>query len=248
MLAAVLLIPGPLTMIGAMILAGVAGFFVCRSQSTAENDEPRFRVRLRPAVGWMSLVVFVMLLTGLPILAALTGNAAVSLIDTLLSCGIARVRRRACRAPALAGRDSTDWTGRAGCVLAGYGAAQAVPGPLFTFAAFLGAVTTSGPTGLLGASIALLAVFLPSALLVTGVLPFWERLHRAPRVQRVLMGVNAGVVGLLAAALYDPVFPAGVTNATSLVVAALALVALTSWNTPAWAVVLGAAGAGALLL
>ncbi|WBL19854.1 chromate transporter [Citricoccus sp. NR2] len=132
--------------------------------------------------------------------------------------------------------------------IAGYGAAQAVPGPLFTFAAFLGAVTTGGPSGLLGASIALLAIFLPSALLVMGVLPFWERLRRAPRVQRVLTGANSGVVGLLAAALYDPVFTAGVTNAASLVVAALAFVALTSWKTPAWAVVLGAAGAGALLL
>ncbi|MGV9192948.1 chromate transporter [Microbacterium sp. MC2] len=81
-----------------------------------------------------------------------------------------------------------------------------------------------------------------------GVLPFWERLRRAPGVQRVLAGVNAGVVGLLAAALYDSVFTAGVTNAASLVVAALAFVALTSWKTPSWAVVLGAAGAGALLL
>ena len=235
-------------MFGAMALAGIAGFFVCRSPSTTENDEPRFRVRLRPAVGWLSLAVFVMLLAGLPIFAAFTGNATVGLIDTFYRAGSFVFGGGHVVLPLLQAETVQTGLVEPGAFLAGYGAAQAVPGPLFTFAAFLGAVTTGGPSGLLGASIALLAIFLPSALLVMGVLPFWERLRRAPRVQRVLTGVNSGVVGLLAAALYDPVFTAGVTNAASLVVAALAFVALTSWKTPAWAVVLGAAGAGALLL
>lgn len=247
-LTVVLLVPGPLTMFGAMALAGIAGFFVCRSPSTTENDEPRFRVRLRPAVGWLSLAVFVMLLAGLPIFAAFTGNATVGLIDTFYRAGSLVFGGGHVVLPLLQAETVQTGLVEPGAFLAGYGAAQAVPGPLFTFAAFLGAVTTSGASGLLGASIALLAIFLPSALLVMGVLPFWERLRRAPRVQRVLTGVNSGVVGLLAAALYDPVFTAGVTNAASLVVAALAFVALTSWKTPAWAVVLGAAGAGALLL
>lgn len=247
-LTVVLLVPGPLTMFGAMALAGIAGFFVCRSPSTTENVEPRFRVRLRPAVGWLSLAVFVMLLAGLPIFAVFTGNATVGLIDTFYRAGSFVFGGGHVVLPLLQAETVQTGLVEPGAFLAGYGAAQAVPGPLFTFAAFLGAVTTGGPSGLLGASIALLAIFLPSALLVMGVLPFWERLRRAPRVQRVLTGVNSGVVGLLAAALYDPVFTAGVTNAASLVVAALAFVALTSWKTPAWAVVLGAAGAGALLL
>lgn len=247
-LTVVLLVPGPLTMFGAMALAGIAGFFVCRSPSTTENDESRFRVRLRPAVGWLSLAVFVMLLAGLPIFAVFTGNATVGLIDTFYRAGSFVFGGGHVVLPFLQAETVQTGLVEPGAFLAGYGAAQAVPGPLFTFAAFLGAVTTGGPSGLLGASIALLAIFLPSALLVMGVLPFWERLRRAPRVQRVLTGVNSGVVGLLAAALYDPVFTAGVTNAASLVVAALAFVALTSWKTPAWAVVLGAAGAGALLL
>ncbi|MGF3057460.1 chromate efflux transporter [Microbacterium sp. YY-01] len=244
----VLLVPGPLTMIGAMVLAGVTGFFVCRSPSTAENDESRLRVRLRPAVGCVSLAVFVMLLAGLPILAVLTGNATVGLIDTFYRAGALVFGGGHVVLPLVQAETVQTGLVESGAFLAGYGAAQAVPGPLFTFAAFLGAVTTRGPNELLGASIALLAIFLPSALLVMGVLPFWERLRRAPRVQRVLMGVNAGVVGLLAAALYDPVFTEGVTNATSLVVVALAFVALISWEIPVWAVVLGAAGAGALLL
>jgi chromate transporter len=96
--------------------------------------------------------------------------------------------------------------------LAGYGAAQAVPGPLFTFAAFLGASMTTGPSGILGAGIALLAIFLPAGLLVIGILPFWERLRAWEPATAALTGVNAAVVGLLGAALYDPVFVEGITS------------------------------------
>ena len=128
--------------------------------------------------------------------------------------------------------------------LAGYGAAQAVPGPLFTFAAYLGAVYNASPSGLVGATVALLAIFLPSALLVMGGLPFWDGLRKMPLARRALLGVNAAVVGLLAAALYDPVFTEGVTSPTAMAIAAASFVALTAWNVPAWAVVIAAAGAG----
>jgi chromate transporter len=132
--------------------------------------------------------------------------------------------------------------------LAGYGAAQAVPGPLFAFAAYLGAVYTSAPSGLLGATIALLAIYLPSALLILGVLPFWEGLRSAPLVRRALLGVNAAVVGLLAAALYDPVFTAGVTSGMAMAIAAASFVALAAWKAPPWAVVVAAGVAGFLVL
>lgn len=132
--------------------------------------------------------------------------------------------------------------------LAGYAAAQAVPGPLFTFAAFLGTVSGGTPSGIGGAAIALLGMFLPGALLVVGVLPFWLALQRVRTVRRALMGVNAGVVGLLAAALYSPVFTSGVTSPLSLGVAVAAFIALTRWAAPPWAVVIAAALAGALLL
>ena len=97
--------------------------------------------------------------------------------------------------------------------LAGYGAAQAVPGPLFTFAAYLGAVMGPQPNGWIGAAICLIAVFLPSFLLVIGALPFWEELRHRPAAQAALRGVNAAVVGLLLAALYNPVWTAGITGA-----------------------------------
>jgi chromate transporter len=124
--------------------------------------------------------------------------------------------------------------------LAGYGAAQAVPGPLFTFSAYLGMLAQTPPNWLLGAAIALIAIFVPGTLLLVGALPFWSRLRDAPRVRRALMGVNAGVVGLLAAALYDPVIVEGITSTPTFLVAALAWFALRVWKTPPWAVVVAA--------
>ncbi len=115
-------------------------------------------------------------------------------------------------------------------------------------AGFLGFAMRTPPNGLVGAALALFAIFLPSALLIVGALPFWERIRRAPNAQRALMGVNAAVVGLLAAALYTPVITTGVTGPVALCIAAVAFVALTAWRVPAWAVVLGAGVAGGILL
>jgi len=128
--------------------------------------------------------------------------------------------------------------------LAGYGAAQAVPGPLFTFAAFLGAAMNQLPTGWLGGFICLLAIFVPSFLLIAGALPFWQQLRQSPRIQSALMGVNAAVVGLLLAALYDPVWTSGVSDAADFGLALMALVALAIWRLPPWLVVASCAVAG----
>jgi chromate transporter len=132
--------------------------------------------------------------------------------------------------------------------LAGYGAAQAVPGPLFTFAAYLGAVARTPPNGLAGASIALIAIFLPSALLILGALPFWERLRSVSFAQKALLGVNAAVVGLLAGALYDPVFTGGITSPRTIALAAAAFVALSAWSAPPWAVVIASGVLGFVML
>ena len=104
------------------------------------------------------------------------------------------------------------------------------------------------PTGLIGATLALLAIFLPSALLIVGGLPFWDLLRSAPLARRALSGVNAAVVGLLAAALYDPVFSAGITSAMAMAIAAAAFVALAAWQLPAWVVVIGAGLVGFVVL
>ena len=124
--------------------------------------------------------------------------------------------------------------------LAGYGAAQAMPGPLFTFASFLGA-SAQGMNWALGATIATVAIFLPAALLVLGAIPFWERLRTMPRAGAAFAGANAAVVGILGAALYTPVFTAGITGVVTLSIAVVCYAALTSWKVPPWAVVIGAA-------
>jgi chromate transporter len=131
--------------------------------------------------------------------------------------------------------------------LAGYGAAQAVPGPLFTFAAFLGAVSSVPPNGIAGAALALAAIFLPAFLLVIGVLPFWQVLRTRPAAQAALNGVNAAVVGLLAAALYNPVWRSAITEPGDFALALAAFLLLTVWRTPPWLVVVLSAAGGAAL-
>lgn len=125
--------------------------------------------------------------------------------------------------------------------LAGYGMAQAVPGPLFTFAAFLGAVSTQTPSGWIGAVIALVAIFLPGALLIIGALPFWDTLRRYQQMRRAMLGINAAVVGLLLAAFYNPVWTSAIRTAADFCLAAVAFLALVFWKAPPWLVVLAAA-------
>jgi len=129
--------------------------------------------------------------------------------------------------------------------LAGYGAAQAVPGPLFTFSAYLGTVMGPRPHGLAGAVICLLAIFLPSFLLVIGTLPFWEELRKRPFAQAALKGVNAAVVGILLAAFYNPVWTAAIMKPQDFALAVTDFLLLFMWQTPPWLVVLLSAAAGA---
>ena len=129
--------------------------------------------------------------------------------------------------------------------IAGYGAAQAVPGPLFTFSAYLGAASGPAPNGVAGAALALGAIFAPSFLLVTGALPFWDLLRSRAAFQSALRGVNAAVVGILVAALYNPVWTSAIKSAEDFSLAAAALLLLVFWRAPPWLVVLLSAGAGA---
>lgn len=131
--------------------------------------------------------------------------------------------------------------------LAGYGAAQAVPGPLFTFAAYLGAVTNIEPHGVVGSLISLIAIFLPGLLLVYGMLPFGSAVRKRPLAQAAIRGTNASVVGILAAALYNPVWTSAIFNPRDFALGLTAFVLLTVWNTPPWIVVAVGALGGALL-
>ncbi len=131
-----------------------------------------------------------------------------------------------------------------GTFLAGYGMAQAVPGPLFTFAAFLGASMNLPPNGWLGAALCLTSIFVPSFLLIFGVMPFWEQLRNSVHTQAALAGINAAVVGLLLAALYRPVWTSAIFRPADFGLTLVALVALMFWKLPPWLVVLGCSAAG----
>jgi chromate transporter len=131
--------------------------------------------------------------------------------------------------------------------LEGYGLAQAVPGPLFTFAAWLGAMTGPAPNGIAGAAVALAAIFLPGLLLLYGALPYWDALRRRPGAQSAMRGANAAVVGILGAALYSPVWTSAVLAPRDFALALAGFLALTVWKASPWTVVLGLAAAGAAL-
>jgi chromate transporter len=131
--------------------------------------------------------------------------------------------------------------------LAGYGAAQALPGPLFAFSAFLGAAVENGPTGVLGGVFALVMIYVPSWLLVLGAMPFWNRLRQVHLARAALIGANAAVVGLLFAALYQPIWTSSITGVIPLAFALAAFVAIKFWKVPPWLVVLVSAGIGQLV-
>lgn len=243
-----LLLPTAWGQVGVIVAAAVVGLLWLRPETAGDGDAAdRLEVRLGRRAGALCLGLFAVLLVALPALAAATQDGAARLVDSFYRAGALVFGGGHVVLPLLQA-ETAEYVARED-FLAGYGAAQAVPGPLFTFGAYLGA-TAQGPVpgGLPGAGIALLAIFLPGGLLLLGALPFWEALRRAPLAQRALAGVNAGVVGLLAAALYDPVFTEGVLavedHVRALAIAALAFVALSAWTVPAWAVVIAAALAG----
>jgi chromate transporter len=198
-------------------------------------------------VGTALLVLFFVLLIGLPLLASAMPSHALAEFDAFYRAGSLVFGGGHVVLPLLqASVVPPGWVGNE-AFLAGYGAAQAVPGPLFTFAAYLGTVMGPQPNGWVGGLICLSAIFLPSFLLVIGALPFWEQLRRRPLAQAALRGVNAAVVGLLLAALYQPVWTVGITNAADFALAIAAFLLLFMWQTPPWLVVILSAAAGALV-
>ncbi|MCU0154299.1 chromate efflux transporter [Curtobacterium poinsettiae] len=245
-----LLVPGPGPQVAVIAVCGVVGAVWLRGVVAVGVDagatDTGGAVRLPRWVAVSALVAFAALLVAAPIAA--NGTGAVRLFGVFAQAGSLVFGGGHVVLPLLESQTvATHLVGHAD-FLAGYGAAQAVPGPLFTFAAYLGAVAHGSPGGVLGATVALVAIFLPAALLVIGALPFWHVLRALPWARRVLAGVNAGVVGLLAAALWDPVITEGVRSAPALALAVAAFTALTRWSAPPWAVVIGAGLLGAVVL
>jgi chromate transporter len=242
-----MLIPHALGQVLAMALGGLIGLAWLRADTRAAGHD-RLGAPLGRRAGLIFLAIFFALLIALPLAAAATGSPMLRLIDSFYRAGSLVFGGGHVVLPLLEAEVVKTGLVEREAFLAGYGAAQAVPGPLFTFAAYLGAVAQQPPNGIAGAAIALLAIFAPSALLILGGLPFWERLSAIPAARRALLGVNAAVVGLLAAALYDPVFTAGITSPRAMAVAAAAFVALAAWQAPSWLVVIAAGLAGFLIL
>lgn len=234
------LVAGALGQVAAIAFGIVAGLVVCR-EDTAPDITHAGTVAPR-AVGAAALALFVALLVGLPMLAALGQGPA--LFDAFYRAGALVFGGGHVVLPLLdAETVGRDWVAP-DAFLAGYGAAQAVPGPLFTFAAYLGAVGAPDPNGVLGASIALVAIFLPGLLLLVGTLPFWEELRSVPLARAGMRGANAAVVGLLGLALYDPVFTGAVRGPVDFALALAGFVALVAWKAAPWVVVLALAVAG----
>jgi chromate transporter len=232
--------------VSVIVAAGLAGLWLFKP-AARNHDHDVIPVTVSRRAGALWLILCFGLLAGLPLLAVLWPSQGMAMFDAFFRAGALVFGGGHVVLPLLqTAVVPTGWVGN-DMFLAGYGAAQAVPGPLFTFAAFLGAASNQAPTGWLGGLIALLAIFAPSFLLIAGALPFWEQMRRNARMQAALMGINAAVVGLLLAALYNPVWINAITDATDFALALLALVALTYWRLPSWLVVLLCAVAGWML-
>lgn len=241
----VLLIPSAWGQVSVIILAAIVGLLLFKPQQGEAHDPLPISVRRRVGLFWLAL--FFALLLGLPLLAAVFPNQTLAMVDAFYRAGSLVFGGGHVVLPLLQAEVvPTGWVDN-DAFLAGYGAAQAVPGPLFTFAAFLGASMNQAPTGWLGGLICLLAIFAPSFLLVVGALPFWEHLRRNLRTQAALLGINAAVVGLLLAALYQPVWTSAIHGPQDFGLALVALVALMFWKLPPWLVVLGSGILGGLL-
>lgn len=241
----VLLHPSIGTQIGVMAAAGITGLWLIKPAESHGHEPLPITVSRRAGVIW--LTVFMLLLGGLPLANQLLSNQTLAMVDAFYRSGSLVFGGGHVVLPLLQNEVvSSGWVDKQ-TFLAGYGATQAVPGPLFTFAAFLGAAMNQTPTGLGGGLIALLAIFAPSFLLILGALPFWEALRRSQRTQAALSGINAAVVGLLLAALYQPVWTSAIGKPADFALALLALVALMFWKLPPWLVVIAGGLSGWLL-
>jgi chromate transporter len=243
--ALVLWVPTTWGQMGAILLGGLAGLTILRSK--APSDAVALPHPVSKTASIAALVLFFALLAGLPLVAAAFPNHTLRVFDAFYRTGALVFGGGHVVLPLLqASVVPPGWVTN-DAFLAGYGAAQAVPGPLFTFAAYLGTVMGPQPNGWLGAALCLVAVFLPSFLLVIGALPFWNELRRQDWARSALNGVNAAVVGLLLAALYNPVWTAGVSSPRDFALAVAAFLLLFMWNTAPWLVVTFCALGGAVL-
>jgi chromate transporter len=231
--------------VAAIAIGGAAGLWLCRGAPPAAAGH--IALPVSRTAGLLALTAFFALLVGLPILRSLTSSQSAALFEAFYRSGalvfggghvVLPLLRQAFVAPGWV-NDNT--------FLAGYGAAQAVPGPLFTFAAYLGTVVGPSPHGIPGAALGLIGIFLPGILILLGTLPFWDSFRKRAGAQAIMRGVNAAVVGLLGAALYNPVWTSSVNTPGDVGVALVGFVLLTAWRAPPLLVVVVSALGGVAL-
>ncbi|MBD8069889.1 chromate transporter [Bacillus sp. PS06] len=229
------------TQVGIILLSAVIGFLIYRQQKEEAGDRVRFPISRGFATG--CLVLFFGLLILLPILREVTSIHWIAMFDSFYRSGSLVFGGGHVVLPLLEREFvPTGWLSEE-AFLAGYGAAQAVPGPLFTFAAYLGAVMNGWAGGLL----ATVAIFLPAFLLILGTLPFWDTLRTNPKVKGALMGVNAAVVGILISAFYQPIWTSSILAPIDFAFAAILFSMLVYWKLPPWVIVVTGAIGGTLM-
>ncbi len=224
-IAFLLFVAHPLAQIAVVIFSALLGLLLCREPSPQSTS---ITVNYGPRLAWSLLILFAVLLLGLPLLA--NENSLLAVVDAFYHAGALVFGGGHVVLPLLEHSVVEPGWVAADEYLAGYGAAQAVPGPVFSVAAYLGAMLPGDNGGLLGASLALVAIFLPGFLLVSAMLPLWQTLQNYPLAASAIAGVNAGVVGLLAAALYDPIWVSVVHQFSDIIIAVIGLLMLQLWR------------------
>ncbi|MEM7384705.1 MAG: chromate efflux transporter [Verrucomicrobiota bacterium] len=241
----ILWFPGNLIQLGCIGGGALIGLLAFQPSPASSGTPDGFRISRR--TGAVFLTLFFIGLFGLPWLARLDPGGPLDLLGRFYRPGSLVFGGGHVVLPLLRAELPVEWLDQ-DTFMAGYGAAQAVPGPLFTFSAFLGTVLKSGPGGWTGGMLCLFGIFLPSFLLIPGILPFWNDLKKIARIRKALVGVNAVVVGLLLAALYDPVWTSAIGNHKDLTLLLILALASHFWKWPLWSLVLLAGGLGWAML
>lgn len=238
----VLLSNSAIIQIVVLIIAGIFGAYFFKSSAELPH-EPLHKGRRR--IGAFFLILFVGFLFLLPMLRPIAQE--IKLFDSFYRAGALVFGGGHVVLPLLQAEVVPNGWVTNDLFMAGYGVANAIPGPLFAFSAYLGAVSSTNPNGWIGAFICLIAAFLPSFLLVVGTLPFWEKLRSFPKVRQSMLGLNAAVVGILLAALYDPVWTSAIFSSKDFALAAVGFLMLEFWKLPSWSVVLLTVGASFII-
>lgn len=230
-----------MTQVLLIVLAGILGLWMYRK--TAIQEAPVLHVPVSRRVGVICLFIFFGLLISLPLLRKFFEDEWLAYFDSFYRAGSLVFGGGHVVLPLLEREVvPTGWVSDAD-FLAGYGATQAVPGPLFTFAGYLGTMIS----GISGALLVTVAIFLPAFLLIIGTLPFWNLLRKNQKIQGALIGVNAAVVGILLAALYNPIWTSSILAPADFVLASILFIMLVNWKLPPWIVVITGAAGGTLL-